>query len=94
MNESGEHVIVLSRRAFWIIKAALAVLILALIGISVYFYAEHIRHTDYLTNRRDFIDQHKEVQYILAAQTFCYEPRGAVLKLAVYKGNNLYKVKD
>lgn len=93
MNEINNQMIVLSRREFWTIKGVIAALIIALICTAVYFHDEYVRHVAYLTNRQEFIEQHTEVQLVLAAETFCYEPRGHILKPAVYKGNNLYKVK-
>ena len=69
-------------------------ILFALTGVALHFYGEHIRHECYLANRAAFIEQHKETQYVLGGMTFCYEPRGGQLREAVYKGNNLYRVKQ
>lgn len=93
MNDQPESVKVLSTRAFWIIKGSLIFLLLVIAIGSAYFYGEYRSNKRYLQDRAEFIERYKMIQYEMAGITFCYEPRGGLIREAVYKGNNLYRVK-
>lgn len=93
MNEQPESLKVLSTRAFWIIKGSLIFLLGVIAVGGAYFYGEYKSNKQYLEDRTEFIERYKVIQYEMAGITFCYEPRGGLIREAVYKGNNLYKVK-
>lgn len=87
------HRTIISWRVIWICVMVVILIVISLLATALYFYAEHIKHQCYLENRKEFIEQHKEVQLVLAGETFCHEPRQGLLLSAEYKGKNLYKVK-
>ncbi len=85
--------VTISQRTLWILMTIIIVLVSTFALGGAYLYSQTVKYQCYLTNRQEFIEQHKEVQYVLAGETFCYSPEGHMIQMAKYKGKGMYKVK-